>query len=99
MALLCAHHSDETNGFPLDCQAEALRGSNTRVVVPLLPPDEAPAPGARLNPQFVIGGAPYVMVTQFIASVPPSSLGPVAAFPESEECVIADALDIILTGV
>jgi toxin CcdB len=83
----------------LDCQATTLQHLNTRVVVPLLPPDEAPYPGARLNPHFEIEGAPYVMVTQFIASVPVGSLGEIAVSLEEEAYDILNALDMLLTGV
>ena len=41
---------------------------NTRVVVPLLPLEDAPKPAATLNPLFDIDGVEHVMVTQYMAA-------------------------------
>lgn len=99
MARFDVYRSRDSHGFVLDCQANTLVGLNTRVVVPLWPPDEAPIAGARLNPKFEIEGAPYVMVTQFIASVPANSLGQKVVSLDAEQYVVTNALDMLLTGV
>ena len=57
-------------GFPLDVHADLIRKLNTRVVVPLIPLDVAPAPADRLNPMFEVQNVKISMVTQFIAAVP-----------------------------
>ncbi len=48
----------------LDYQLDFLRDLNTRFVVPLQLPENAPLPARRLNPVFEIEGRGYVMVTQ-----------------------------------
>ncbi|HWI84867.1 MAG TPA: CcdB family protein [Sphingomonas sp.] len=86
-------------GYLLNVQADLLSGLNTRFVVPLLPPDQAPAPAARLNPIFDIAGQRHVMVTQFAAAVRVRELGArVATLDHAHETVTA-ALDLLITGV
>ena len=89
----------EGDGWLLEVQADLLRDLNTRIVVPLLPPDRAPRPAARLNPVLVVQGAPQVMVTQFLSAVPAGLLkgAPVSLLPDSD--AITNALDLLLTGV
>jgi toxin CcdB len=85
-------------GYLLDCQADILAILNTRFVVPLLPPDEAPLAGARLNPSFMIEGEPVVMYTQFAASVPVSALGQRVVSLANDHHTIMNAIDMLLTG-
>lgn len=82
----------------IDCQAGLLSDLNTRLVVPLLPPDQAPKPAARLNPVFNLAGGPLVMVTQFAASVPCAQLGEPLASLRDEELTIGTALDMLISG-
>ena len=42
---------------------------DSRIIVPLMPPEEAPAPHKRLNPTFIVDDRPYVMVTQFMIAL------------------------------
>jgi len=85
-------------GYVLDVQADVLDGLNTRVVVPLLPLAQAPAPAQRLNPVFEIGGEPYVLVTQFMAAVPHALLRSPVASLSGQDSEIMAALDILLVG-
>ena len=89
----------EGDGWLLEVQADLLRDLNTRVVVPLMPPDRAPRPARQLNPLLQVAGAPQVMVTQFLSAVPVSLLkgAPVSLIDQSDE--IGKALDLLLTGV
>lgn len=82
----------------LDCQADLLNRLNTRLVVPLQPPDDAPKPAGRLNPVFEIAGQSYVMVTQFATAVALSELGPVETSLSDHDTEIMNALDMLLTG-
>tara|TARA_R110002126_G_scaffold85058_3_gene206315 strand:- start:811 stop:1110 length:300 start_codon:yes stop_codon:yes gene_type:complete len=85
-------------GYVLDVQADVLSGLNTRIVVPLLPPAQAPVPANRLNPVFEIGDAPHVMVTQFMAAVPRALLrSPVTSLMGQDNEIMA-ALDMALVG-
>ena len=100
MARLDVHaRRDRGPGYLLDVQADLLSGLNTRLVVPLLPRQDAPIPAARLNPVVEIAGEPFVMVTQFAAAVRLRDLGErVATLAERHEMIIG-ALDLLITGV
>jgi toxin CcdB len=98
MARYDVHRIAGGTGFVLDCQADVLSGLNTRFVVPLLPPDEAPLAGERLNPAFTVAGEQVIMYTQFAASIPAGQLHePVASLAE-ENLAIMNALDMLLSG-
>ncbi|WP_290686892.1 MULTISPECIES: CcdB family protein [unclassified Haematobacter] len=86
-------------GYLLDVQADLLDGLNTRVVVPLLPPNAAPLPARRLNPLFDIAEMPHVMVTQFMAAVPLTVLGRPVASLIARDTEITNALDMLLSGI
>lgn len=86
-------------GFLLDVQSTLLDGLNTRIVVPLLPAAEAPKPAERLNPVFLIGGERYVMVTQFMASVPVSEFKAKVGSLSHEHFTIKPAMDMLFDGV
>lgn len=88
----------QSSGFLLDCQADILSGLPSRFVVPLLPLDEAPPVGLRLNPVFSIDGVQVSMVTQFAGAVPNASLGHFVVFLEEEQSAIMNALDMLMTG-
>ena len=82
----------------LDVQADLLDGLNTRVAVPLMPPDMAPKPAKRLNPLFEVEGRRAVMVTQFLSAVPVRGLGkPVARISDRAD-EIGAALDMVFVG-
>lgn len=85
-------------GYLLDCQADILATLNTRFVVPLLPPEEAPIAGQRLNPDFQIEGATVIMYTQFAAALPRSDLTRPVASLSDEHVAIMNALDMLLAG-
>jgi toxin CcdB len=85
-------------GYVLDVQADLLRDLNTRVVVPLLPPDVAPKPARSLNPAFDIDGRSHLMLTQFIAAVPAKELGEPVLSLEAHSDDIMRALDMLLIG-
>ena len=100
MARLDVHaRYDGGTGYLLDVQAELLSRLNTRLVVPLLPEDQAPLPAARLNPVFDLIEIRLVMVTQFAAAIPVRELGPVIASFVGRHEDVAAALDMLITGV
>ena len=85
-------------GYLLDVQSDLLEGLNTRVVVPLLPAQLAPKPAERLNPEFEIDGSRYVMVTQFLSSVPVSVLkSPVDNLSVHHDEIVS-AIDMLTQG-
>ncbi len=79
-------------------QTHLLVHLNTRIVVPLLLPHAAPLPAPRLNPSFDIESKRYVMVTQFMASVPSFEPNDVAGNLGHHHDQIAAALDILFQG-
>ncbi|MCW2241978.1 CcdB family protein [Azospirillum canadense] len=96
MARFDVHRRLDGSGYLLDLQANILRDLNTRFVAPLLPPNEAPRPAARLNPIFTIEGQPHVMVTQFAGAVRNAELGPWVGNLLSEDTAIVAALDMLI---
>lgn len=85
-------------GYLLDVQSTLIGGLNTRIVVPLIPEQEAPRPAKRLNPVFEITHARYLMVTQFMAAVPVSELRTRIGSLEHAHDEITSALDMIFLG-
>jgi toxin CcdB len=85
-------------GYLLDVQSDLTAGLSTRVVIPLLSQDRAPMPAKRLNPLFAIGGASYVMATQFLAAIPASELRDFQGSLERERDAIVNALDMLFFG-
>lgn len=53
----------------LDVQTQLLGSFDTRVVVPLMLPTDAPIRHPRLNPAVEIDGRTYVMVTQYMIAI------------------------------
>ncbi|MBT1157697.1 CcdB family protein [Aminobacter anthyllidis] len=98
MARFDLYRGGDADTYLLDVQADLLRHMNTRVVVPVLPPDMAPKPGRRLNPIFSIRGKDYVMVTQFISAVMISELPVAAENLSRHHDQITDALDMLFQG-
>jgi toxin CcdB len=85
-------------GYLLDIQSDLTQGLNTRIVVPLLRPDDAPLPAKRLNPNFDLAGERVVMVTQFMAAAPASELRrPIGSLDQEHDAIVA-ALDMIFFG-
>lgn len=98
MAKFDVFPNPSSDGFLLDIQTDLLSDLNTRVVVPLLARSKAPKPAKRLNPIFEIEGEQFVMVTQFLASVPQGILKSCACDLAAESDKITDAIDMLTHG-
>ena len=85
-------------GLLLDVQSHFLDFLQTRVVVPLVPPDRMPKPIRDLHPVFEIEGAQLLLATQLLAAVPKRELGRAVGNLESERDAVTRALDLLLTG-
>lgn len=85
-------------GYLLDIQSDLLGQLNTRVVVPLLPLDIAPAPAQRLNPQFTVQGVTVSMVTQYMAAIPAAELAQHICSLDRERDAILQAIDFLHQG-
>lgn len=98
MARFDVYKNPDGSGFLIDVQANLLDHLNTRVVVPLMLPNEAPSPANRLNPTFQIGDETVIMVSQFISAVPKSILNAPVTSLDSHDIEIIDAIDMVLQG-
>ncbi len=98
MARYDVYPMPEGPGFLLDVQSDLLGALNTRVVVPLLPAADLPAPARILNPIVEIDGVRHVMTTQFLSAVPAALLRtPIGNLaPRSDD--ITRALDVVFQG-
>lgn len=97
MARFDVFRVDDQN-YLLDVQADILVRLETRVVVPLMPLDSAPNRAGELNPVFSFDGQPMVMVTQFIAAVPDTTLKNKFANLGANSDAITKALDLLFQG-
>ena len=98
MARLDVYPNPDRAGYLLDVQTDLLDGLNTRVVVPLLPLEQAPEPAKRLNPVFEINGQKVVMATQFLAAVPATLLKSPTGNLADHFASITNALDMVFQG-
>lgn len=85
-------------GYLLDVQSDTLSELNTRVLVPVRLPTDAPKPGRRLNPVFEISGRGHLMVTQFISAMSQNELGEPVDNLARHHDDIAAALDMLFQG-
>ena len=98
MARFDVFESGADGNYLLDCQSDLLSDLNTRFCIPLMPPDEAPLAGKKLNPEFAIRGKPVRMVTQFAAAVSVRELGATVVNLSDQHTVIMNAIDMLTTG-
>lgn len=98
MAKYDVYPNPDGPGFVLDVQADLLEALNTRVVVPLLPSAMAPTPARRLNPVFVIKGADFTMMTQYMSAVPRAMLRTPQVSLKDQFSAITDAIDMLVQG-
>ena len=89
---------DRAPGLLLQVQSDFLDGLDTRIVVPLMPPDRVPRPTRDLHPVFEVDGARYVMATQLLGALPRQELRHPVASLAHERDSITRALDLLLTG-
>jgi len=87
------------DGLVLDCQSDLLDHIDSRFVVPLARHEFVAIAARRLNPSFDIEGQNYIMVTQQAAAVRRGELGPVVVSLADRSFDIADAIDVLLSGV
>ena len=85
-------------GALLNVQSDLLEDFNTRLVVPLMPRDQAPDPARYLNPIFQIDDSELVMVTQFMATVPAKILRRRIGSLRDSSDQITRAIDMLLQG-
>ena len=82
----------------LDCQTNWLDYVETRLVVPLVPPNAIRRRIDRLNPIFNIENNEVVMMTPLMAAVPVGALGRRVANLGEQQDAIMNAIDMLLSG-
>jgi toxin CcdB len=70
----------------------------TRMVAPMLTPDELPRVMRQLNPQFTLRGRSYVMAPQFAGAISVAELGDTIANLTPESHLIIAATDFLFQG-
>jgi toxin CcdB len=97
MSRFDVYQGDEAVDYLLDCQADALRHFQTRLVVPLLlaePTQQAD----RLHPIFEVEGTRVVMVTHLASAVPARTLRSKVTTLDDHHITIMNALDMLIGG-
>lgn len=89
-------YRNSQGNYVLDCQSDFLDDFNTRFVVPLIEPKDAPKVARRLNPVFQIDGREVVMVTQFAAAIATDELTDRVTSLRHHRYEITNALDALI---
>jgi toxin CcdB len=82
----------------LDCQSDYIDHVGTRLVVPLLPPEEMPSALPALHPCFDIDGERLMMATHLVGAVHARLLKQTILMLDHHEDAIKRALDMLLFG-
>lgn len=86
--------------YLLDLQSGLLDTLATRVVVPLCKPEVlSDKPAERLTPAFEVEGRKLFLLTPELAGVPRKALGQPVANLAAQRRAIAQALDLVFTGI
>lgn len=92
------HRIGSDGGLAVDLQSNLLDGYHTRVVSPLIPAGELAKVVLRLNPRVIVGGETFVMLTEFLTTVPLSDIGPSIADLSTRADEITAATDFLFQG-
>ena len=92
------YRNPDGNGYLVDVQADISSHLTTKVVVPLLSLALVPKPASRLNPLFDLNEETYVLMPQFMASVPEKLLKEKLFNVENRRGEIVAAIDLLLQG-
>lgn len=84
----------------VDIQSDLLADTlNSRLVVPLFMPTEAPWQFSRLTPRLSFEGTSYLLATPLMTGLPQTQLrGPLGSLA-SEHYTIINAVDFLLAGI
>lgn len=91
-------HGLQGGGIVLNLQSDFLDWLGTRVVAPLVPIDQSPSPAKHLNPVLSLEVGAFVLITQSMAAVPVSALGPAIADLSAHHDEITRAVDMVFQG-
>ena len=99
MARLDLHRNRDGIGYLLDVQADILRSLNSRLVIPVLPLEQAPPPAGKLNPLVTVEGIVHSVVTQHMAAVSIGLLGVVVGSFDGRDTEVTAAVDFLISGI
>lgn len=88
----------EPVSFLMDIQSDLLDGLPTRVVVPLVPPEEGNPPIKTLHPIVYVQGRAFVALVHLMAAISARSLGEIVDTARYQRDEIVRALDFLVTG-
>lgn len=91
-------HRTVSGEYLLDCQSNLLEHLNSRLAVPLVSPDDAVQVDRRLTPILDVGGNELIMLTHFAAAVQVRALGKRVGSVIEQDKVVANALDMLISG-
>ena len=84
----------------VDLQHDLLDHLPTRIVAPLLPPDQAGQPVRDPHPVFDFEGRPHILATHQLAAVPRRELGPaIGTLDAGYDATMRGLGILLLTGV
>jgi toxin CcdB len=101
MAQFDVFRNPRAGAYPLvlDVQADLHASLISRIVVPLVARDRAPARAlTRLTPIMAVGGTDYVLMFPLMASVPRTALGELVGSLAAQRAALLAALDLLITG-
>lgn len=98
MARFRVHRVGSAADLAIDLQSNLLDGLHSRVMAPLVPVADVPRLVHRLNPRFDINGESFVMMTEFLSTVPAKEIGPAIADLSHRADDITAATDFLFQG-
>lgn len=99
---LYQNKSDNSHAYPflVDIQSELLQSLTTRLVIPLTPRHlfDGKVP-ASLCPSLALEQGEFILMTQYISSIPNAALTPPVGSLRTFRAEIIQAIDLLITGV
>ena len=99
MAQYDVYAISDSNDLFLKLQSNRIQGLTTKIGAPLVRKLPSDRPILKLQPEFFIAGQPYIMLTQYILSVPASDLRERLANLKDFDYRITSAIDLLFHGI
>lgn len=98
MARFRVYRIGREQALAIDLQSNLLDELHTRVMAPLVLMKDVAKIAHRLNPHFQIDGESFVMMTEFLTTIPVSEIGPAVADLSNKADEITAATDFLFQG-
>lgn len=85
--------------YLLDLQDELIDTLTTRVVAPLVVPEDINKRMKNLNPVIRLDGSDYILMTHLLAAIPVTALTIKVGSATSQHDEISASLDFLFTGI